>query len=130
MAMQPQEKREFLRVPFTTEVEVRTDDRTFGSSSGINISLNGLRLATEQPAPEEGSPCSVKIILRAFEHEVIIEAHGRVARSGQGTLAVEFIDLDLDSYLHLRQLIISNADDPERAEQEFDTHWGIRRTRR
>ena len=127
--MQPQEKREFLRVSFTTEVEVRTDDRTFGSSSGINISLNGLKLATDQPVPEEGSPCSVKIMLRAFEHQVVIETHGRVARSGQGTLAVEFIDLDLDSYHHLRQLIISNADDPGRAEREFDAHWGIRRPR-
>jgi hypothetical protein len=127
MTMQPQEKREFLRVPFTTEVEVRTADRTFGSSSGINISLNGLKLATAQPVPEEGSPCSAKIILRAFEHQVIIEAHGRIARSGQGTLAVEFMDLDLDSYLHLRQLIICNADDSGRAEQEFDAHWGIRR---
>jgi hypothetical protein len=127
MTMQPQEKREFLRVPFTTEVEVRTDDRSFGSSSGINISLNGLKLATEQPVPEEGSPCSVKIMLRAFEHQVVIEARGRIARSGQGIVVVEFMDLDLDSYLHLRQLIIFNADDPERAEREFDAHWGIRR---
>jgi hypothetical protein len=131
--MQPQEKREFLRVPFTTEVEVRTEDRSFGSSSGINISLNGLKLATEQPVPEKGSPWTAKIMLRAFEKQVIqviIEAHGRVARSGQGTLAVEFMDLDLDSYLHLRQLIICNTDDTGRTEREFDAHWGIRRSQK
>ncbi len=43
------------------------------------------------------------------------------------SLAVEFTELDPDSYNHLRRLILSNAKDPEKAEQEFESHWGIRR---
>lgn len=125
--MQTQEKRAFMRVPFTTAVEIRTDDRTIGSTSGINVSLNGLRLATDQAVPAEGSSCTVKIFLRASEHREVIEAEGTVVRSRQGSLAVEFRGLDLDSYHHLRQLIISNTDDPGRAEREFDAHRGIRR---
>jgi hypothetical protein len=82
--MQPQEKREFLRVPFTTEVEVRTEDRSFGSSSGINISLNGLKLATEQPVPEKGSPWTAKIMLRAFEKQVILLLRLMVGSPAQG----------------------------------------------
>ncbi len=127
--MQRQEKREFIRVPFSTEVEIRFGDRSFRSSSGINISLNGLRIATEQPLPDTDSPCSVKILLRAFDHQVAIEALGRAVRAGDGHLAVEFTELDPDSYFHLRQLIVNNADDPARAEEEFDAHWGIRRPR-
>ncbi len=126
MDMQPQEKREFIRIPFSTEVEIRIGEQVFKSSSGINISLTGLRAATEQPVPESGS-CSVRILLTAFDHQVVIEASGRIARTGTGYVAVEFTELDPDSYLHLRQLIISNADDPVRAEEEFDAHWGIRR---
>ncbi len=127
--MQSREKREFVRVPFTTEVEIRTGNRLFRSSSGMNISLNGLRIATEDPLPGEGSPCSARIVLKAFDHRLAIEAQGRIARSGQGFLAVEFTELDPDSYLHLRQLIINNAGDPVHAEEEFDAHWGIRRPR-
>ncbi len=127
--MQPREKREFVRVPFTTEVEIRTGNRLFRSSSGMNISLNGLRIATEGPLPGEGSPCSARIVLKAFDHHIAIEAQGRIARSGQGYLAVEFTELDPDSYIHLRQLIINNAEDPVHAEEEFDAHWGIRRPR-
>ena len=128
--MQRQEKREFIRVPFATEVEIRFGDQSFRSSSGINISLNGLRVAAERPVPEAEGPCSVKILLKAFDHQVVIEALGRVVRAGMGHLAVEFTELDPDSYFHLRQLIVNNVDDPARAEEEFDAHWGIRRPRR
>jgi hypothetical protein len=129
MDTRPREKREFVRVPFTTKAEIQIGDLSIRSSSGINISLNGLRLATEQSVADEGDACIIKIILKAFDHHVIIEAQGQVARTGPGYLAVVFTELDPDSYLHLRQLIINNADDPLRAEEEFDTHWGIRRPR-
>ncbi len=125
--MLSREKREFVRVPFTTEAEIRTGNQLFRSSSGMNISLNGLRIATNEPLPGEGSPCSAKIILKAFDHHIAIEAKGRIARTGQGYLAVEFTEIDPDSYLHLRHLIINNAEDPVHAEEEFDAHWGIRR---
>jgi hypothetical protein len=127
MDTRPWEKREFVRVPFTTEAEIQIGDLSIRSSSGINISLNGLRLATEQSVADEGGPCIIKIVLKAFNHHVIIEAQGQVARTGPGYLAAKFTELDPDSYHHLRQLIINNADDPLRAEEEFDAHWGIRR---
>ncbi len=125
--MQREEKREFIRVPFTTEVEIRLGDRSLRSSSEINISLNGLHMAAELPVPDADGPCEVRILLQAFDHQVVIEALGRVVRAREGHLAVEFTELDPDSYFHLRQLIVNNAADPARAEEEFDAHWGIRR---
>ncbi len=103
MDTRPREKREFVRVPFATEAEIQIGELSIRSSSGINISLNGLRLATEQSVAVagEGGPCIIKIVLKAFDHHVIIEAQGRVARTGPGYLAVEFTALDPDSYLHL-----------------------------
>jgi hypothetical protein len=50
-----------------------------------------------------------------------------VIRSAPGSLAVSFTELELDSYDHLRRLIMNNTDEPERAEREFLSHWGIRR---
>lgn len=44
---------------------------------------------------------------------------GRVVRStGDGT-AIDFVSMDPDTYMHLRNLILHNADDPEQAEREF-----------
>jgi len=126
MTAQPIEKRDFIRVPFSTEVDVRVQGRTIRSREGINISMSGIHLTTADTIPPAGTPCQVKIILEMSGSRIVIEASGKMVRSHPGNVAIEFIELDLDSYHHLRRLIVSNADDPERAENEFSAHWGIR----
>jgi hypothetical protein len=69
----------------------------------------------------------VRIALGGSENPVIIDAKGKLVRSQEGSMAVEFTELDIDSYHHLQLVIVNNADDPERAEQEFSAHWGIRK---
>jgi hypothetical protein len=127
MADKATEQRDFIRVPFKTEVEIQIKDRTIRSDTGINLSMRGLRVSIGQDAPPLGASCSATIVLRASEDRAVIHADGRIVRSEQGTVAMEFTGLDIDSYHHLRQLIINNADDPEKAEQEFFQHWGIRK---
>jgi len=121
------ERREFIRVPFNTKVEIHIQGRIIKSETAIDISMTGLRIAVEQAVPPPGTPCGVNIILAAADPRVIIEARGSVVRTEPGNLAVAFAELDLDSYHHLRQLILNNTDEPERAEREFISHWGIRK---
>ena len=129
MDMKPSDRRSFVRVPFNTEAEVQVDKRLIRSSEGIDVSLSGLRLASNE-AVDPGTLCQVKIILQTPETRLAIEAKGTVIRSAAGTLGIQFTELDLDSYLHLRQLILYNTEEPEKAEQEFSSHWGIRTPRR
>jgi hypothetical protein len=130
MAAGPIEKRGFIRVPFNTTVEVRVPGRVIRSQEGINISMSGVRLSTPEVIRPAKVPCQVTINLGGSESPIRIDAMGTTIRSRAGSLAVKFIDLDLDSYQHLRQLIVNNTDDPDRAEQEFAAHWGIRKPRR
>ncbi len=127
MVQHPVDKRDFLRIPFATQVTIRSGDLLIRSEAGINVSMSGLRISTGETAPSAGSLCSVRILLGAHDNRVAIEAKGKIVRSAPGSLAVEFTELDLDSYHHLQQLIINNAEDPEKAEREFVAHWGIRR---
>jgi hypothetical protein len=129
MLPQRKEKRGFSRVPFKTEVEVRVEGRSIWSEEGIDISMSGIRLSTREAIPPAEIPCQVTIALGGSENPVIIDAKGKMVRSQEGSLAVEFTELELESYHHLQQLIVSNADDHERAEQEFSAHWGIRKPR-
>jgi hypothetical protein len=39
----------------------------------------------------------------------------------------EYVDPDPGPYTPLQLLILNNTEDPERAEQEFRTHWSIRK---
>lgn len=125
--MKPEnEKREFVRVPFMIGTTVRISDRTIWSGNTLDVSMNGLRVLTTDNVPPEGTFCEVEIVLAEAPEPVVIEARGSIVRSEPGTLAVHFLEVDVDSYEHLRQLILNNAEDPERAEKEFGAHWGIR----
>lgn len=120
------DRRGFIRVPFNTRAEINTQGRFARSIGALDISMSGLRMTTEDAVPAIGAACLVHIILQASEHWLIIEAQGKVIRSKTGTMAVEFTELDADSYDHLRNLILNNAEDPEKAEKEFNEHWGIK----
>jgi hypothetical protein len=121
-----EERREFIRVPFSTEIEVRTPGRTIRSSDSLNVSMNGLRFTTTEPAPEEGTPCQIRLVLSGGDPRAEIEAKGIIVRSAPGDLAVHFTELEVDGYQHLCQLILNNTDDPDQAERELAAHWGIR----
>jgi len=120
------ERREFIRVPFRTEIEIHTPARVIRSRTSLDISMNGLRTETAGPAPEPGTPCHVRILLAREEPRMSITVKGVIVRAEPGTLAVHFSEIDVESYLHLQQLILNNSEDPARAEQEFRAHRGIR----
>jgi hypothetical protein len=126
MARQPGERREFVRIFFNMEVRVSVDGRIIRSDKGIDISMSGLRLTTTDTAPA-GAPCQVVIRLNKGNHPEVIEADGKIVRSGPGSLAIEFTGLDPDGYHHLCRLIMLNVDDPDEAEREFTSHWGLKR---
>ncbi|HTG00180.1 MAG TPA: PilZ domain-containing protein [Nitrospirota bacterium] len=124
------EQREFSRVPFATNVEIRAGGRVYSSSQSINISMRGVCIAASGDVPEEGSTCSVTIHLNAGEAQEVIEVRAWVVRSEAGSIAAEFTEIDLESYYRLQRLIVQNADDPVKAEKEFCAHWGILRPRK
>jgi len=125
--MEQQDRREFIRVPFRTGLAIRTQDRTIWSTSSLDISMTGLRASTQEAPPAEGTACEVEIVLSDAEPPVIIEARGAIVRSAPGTIAVHFTEVDLDSFGHLRQVVLNNAGDPDRAEEELRSHRGIRK---
>lgn len=129
MARDTHEKREFLRIPFHAEVEINARQFSCRSESDIDVSMTGLRMAYGEAAPPAGSQCLLSLFLQPLDEQVVIDAAGRIVRSEPGSIAVEFTGLDPDSFYHLRQLILNNAGDPEKAESELNAHWGIRRPR-
>jgi len=126
MPSRPSERREFIRIPFTAEVEINAEGRAIRSKKGINISMGGLHLSAVDAKLTPGALCRVVIILNTVDHGPTLEAGGKVIRSEPGSLTIEFTELDLDSYHHLRRLILLNAAEPDKAEEEFIAHWGIR----
>jgi hypothetical protein len=107
-----EERRRRTRVVFTTEVELTCGDRTVKSSQSRNVSMTGIFICTDQRL-EPGSRCQITVRLQGASSDLRLTAEGRVARVADDGLAVEFTSLDLDSYVHLRNLIVYNAEDPD-----------------
>lgn len=110
--------REFTRVRSHIPVDVESSDKTASGAVG-DISFEGMWFPTDMPLAE-GTPCRVTIHLSEF---IKIRADAVVVRSQSDGLAVKFLELlDLESYGHLRNLILYNSTDTETVEQEFEKH--------
>lgn len=120
-------EREFTRVRRAIEVELRSGDEAVRGEVR-DVSLKGL-FARCDPCWPEGTECEVAVRLGLdAEGELRVEARGKVVRQDPDGLGVEFRELiGLDSYWHLRNIVLYNAPDPEQAEREFAAHSGLHR---
>jgi hypothetical protein len=110
--------RKFTRVSPHLPVDVVADGTTI-SGEVRDISFEGLWLPTTASLAER-TPCRATIHL---SETIKISADGVVVRSEPDGFAVQFIELlDLESYGHLRNLILYNTLDTATVEEEFDRH--------
>jgi hypothetical protein len=120
------ELRQFPRVATEVEAEV---SGAGGSVSGAtrDLSLKGMFLRVESPFPE-GSTCRITLFIDGRGGDMRAHANGYVARSLIDGMAIEFTELiGLDSWDHLRSLVLINAEEPQRALEQFATHVGLKK---
>ena len=123
MAESP-DPRTFTRIPIQRGAAVLIEDRGLFTADIANLSMSGMLLKTEEPL-EPGASCRISIPLTG-DGEFRIEALATVVRTFPGGVAVHFSTLmGIESYGHLRSLLLYNASNPEQLEQEFKSHSGI-----
>ena len=87
--------------------------------------MKGMLIKTEERLPKD-SVCHISIFLA--EGEVEIEVEGVVVNHYPEGLAFQFSKiLGVDSFEHLRNLVLYNASDTEQVETEFRTHIGLKK---
>ena len=110
------ERRKNRRVPFQVIATAQTDQISIKGMVD-NLSMKGMFLASETLS--EGSPLEISIGLSGSSPSVSIELKGRVVRQTEAGLAIEFQEMDLDSFTHLRNIIAQNTDDADAAYAEY-----------
>jgi hypothetical protein len=118
------ELREFTRITRHLSVRVKMAGLVFVAETE-NISLRGLLLVSaDRPALQ--SPCYCEILLDPDNDELSVRAHAHVVRHTHDGVALCFDELiGMESYVVLRNLLMYNAADPERIEQECAAHVGL-----
>ena len=111
------ERRKNIRVPFQVIATVQTDQI---STKGMvdNLSMKGMFLSTREIL-SSGSPLEISIILSGSSSLLSIKLKGRVVRQTEAGIAIEFQEMDLDSFTHLRNIIAQNTDDADAAYAEY-----------
>lgn len=120
--------REFTRAPVELEASLKFADRVVQSSKTQDVSMRGLFIETDETLPE-GAECEVTLILRGLEEPLELKIKGEVQRRTGAGVGIKFNEIDLDSYAHLKNLVMLNAPatDSDNAEIEIKDHRGLKK---
>ncbi|NLM46791.1 MAG: PilZ domain-containing protein [Firmicutes bacterium] len=111
------EKRRFTRVPFRTEVEITAGELKF-KGEVKDLSLKGMCVLTEHLL-EVGTPVDILLSLTGKQSNLVIMLQGKVLRKDTNSIAVYFDTVELDSFIHLKNIVAYNSTDPEKIMAEY-----------
>lgn len=117
-------QREFTRVTPHFTARILSDGEILASVATLDISLNGalLECGTELPAGKQ-----IQLVIELDDNPALqITAGGTITRKEAGRIAVEFNDIDIDSYQHLEKLVLYNSLAPDEIKNELESHLGIK----
>jgi hypothetical protein len=109
--------RKFSRVRFKVGATVKCADRQF-QGAVENLSMAGMFLVTNEQLTE-GEPVDITIVLTGTMPEVTVDFNGIVSRIAEQGVGFTFEKMDLDSYMHLKNIIAYNIDDAEKVMEEI-----------
>ncbi len=114
------ERRKTLRVPFETEITVQSlGNGTVVKTRGTrDISMKGVYCSCRKPLPV-GTPVIVHLLLTGTSSELKLRIEGRVVRAEEGGMAIFFDSMDIDAFIHLKNILYFNSGDPERIDREI-----------
>ena len=113
------EKRKNIRIDFKTKVVLKCAGETISSDADSkDISLKGMFIKTDKVLAA-GTPCDLELILTGASTNLNLAIKGKITRRETDGLGVSFDGVDLDSYWHLKNLLLYNAQNPDEIEKEF-----------
>ena len=109
--------RKFSRVQFNVEATIKAGERQF--QGGVeNLSMTGMFLVTDERLVE-GEAVDITIILTGTEPPISVNFNGKVSRVIGNGMGFIFEKIDLDSYMHLKNIVAYNIDDAEKVLEEI-----------
>ena len=109
--------RKFSRVRFNVEATIKVGERQF--QGGVeNLSMTGMLLVTDERLAE-GEAVDITIVLTGTSPPISVNFNGRVSRVDGNGMGFVFEKIDLDSYMHLKNIVAYNIDDAEKVMEEI-----------
>jgi hypothetical protein len=121
-----QNLREFTRIPIHIMVEVKAGEVALRTDKTLDLSMKGISISSDKNLPVD-TDCTVFIFLGNGDDGLNINVKGRVSRSTESQMAIEFTKIDLDSYEYLQNLVMHNSHSShDKVEEEIHNHLGLK----
>lgn len=118
-------RREFTRAPVKLEATLYTEDHERFDGTLIDLSMGGIFLRLER-RPLPLSTCRIVLRLCSPKGCMSLHASGVVVRMDKDGVGVRVDSVDEDAFMHMRRLVLLNAEDPDQVEDELAAHSGVR----
>lgn len=113
------EKRDAIRVPFHARAVIGHDSQDI-EGEVTSLSTSGLFMQTGGSlAP--GIAVQINLFLYGPSSHLTLNLRGTVSRCESGGIAISFIDVDGDSFIHLRNVMAAGAFDEEKIVRDFES---------
>ena len=123
--MESENRRKRTRVQFSVTVEITADEKYIVSGKSRDISLKGIYVITDEKLPVN-THCELGINLTGSSSQLALRMKGKVTREGTDGFGIEFLEMESDSFYHLRQIVLYNSPDPSVVEAECEENPGFR----
>ncbi len=119
--MNDQEKRCLTRVAFQTQIEIFSGEKKIAVAKTENLSIKGVLVKTEDLKTDD--PCHIVISLLEGDNSQKLVIEGKVVRVHKaGEAAIFFQEMELETFNHLRSIIVLNDGDPEKIQKELSDY--------
>lgn len=116
------DQRRNTRVPFQSSATLDFPDKTHVACEITDLSLKGV-FVHGVTGQQQGEICQISLDLSGSTSHLVLKMKGKVVRVEAHGLALHFQEMDLDSYLHLKNILYYNAEDPDALEDEFSASF-------
>lgn len=116
-----EEKRKLSRVLFHIQALLKKGHQVYRGKVD-NISLKGVRIEMSEGMDQlhPGDRVGVTIDLTGDSSDLKVQVDGEVIRwEDEGFIALKFIHMDLDSFVHLKNIMTYNSGDYDKIMDEF-----------
>ena len=111
------EKRNFSRINFNVGAVIKWQDQSFKTEVD-NLSLQGMFAKTGDRIPS-GEEVDITIYLTGVSPQIPVNLQGEVIRSTEEGLALKFVKMSTDSFIHLRNIMAHNTGDSGKVMDEL-----------
>jgi len=117
------DRRDFRRLPFEADVELEHRGREIEATL-LDISLKGFLITVSDVDIDLEPGERVYSTIRLEDQGPEIQFDARAVHRQQSAIGFEWVEIDDDSFSHLRRLLELNFGDPEKIERELEELLG------